>query len=631
MALYAGTEERLLKAAEGFGVTPEAYLAVINAHISPEEVALVEAMWAGFEELAPRVSEARRSLTGEGLRRVEARPVELGGQMTKGGYVPLKYNRSPGLNPAVLAWEAERDAQLSPDGVDQLFGQVMLDEGFAQAVTGYVGPVDVELNGIAGLFNAHINYAAYAKPVSDVRKFVYAPLIAAAIERTFGKEYLNIIPDWLNGIVRPFSVSEKSLGVIERGMEGLGRAMSTASLAFSYGTLVSQAAGVVNGVAVLSQGNLLRGSAAMLGGYRDALQSLLDGTLEQDFADSEFLRQRYGQLEQNMTEALMEADDLVVRGKVKEGIRHLERVGFQTIGWVEFATVSYPLWKGAKKQALTEGMSAKEAVRFANRMVTKSQGGGRKVDQAAVQRARGMYKLMYAFQSYFNQQYQLMIDVYRNVKGATAAGGGGGNQLPPPPEALEAEMGPDGVWVVPRKVRYRIAQAAILAVLVFVLGGVIANWLTHRKQSVLDPLLNLLRPIFGLNTVARAVSNHVEFKDGKFGVKNAYDASFGDDLFNRAGEILLTNALNASKIGQRTKAGAPRKMDRPVQNAVALLPILAAPFGVRIPGAAAVGRAGEYLYERGTGDQRPRSGKEWTDTYVGLTGGPQTEQKRKRR
>lgn len=621
MAMLAGTESSLIKAAEGFGVEVMEYLDVINAHITPEEVAMVQAVWDGFEELSVPVSDALRALTGQGLRRETKVPVELGGVSTRGGYVPLVYDRRAELNPEVARWEAERDVQISPDGLDQLFGEVLPNKGFSEERSNYVGVVDVGLEGLSGLFNSHIKYAAFARPVSDVRKFVNNPLIAAAIERKWGREYVNIIPDWLNGVVAPFNVGEKTIEPIQRGFEVLGRNMTAGALGFSYGTLIAQAGGFVNGVAVLSNGNIVRGVVSMLGGYRDVLSAAASTTLNADglrnpafsdmFTASEFMRHRYGAMEQNLTEALMEADDLVVRGKVREANRYLTRLAFQAIGWVEFATVSAPTWYAARKQALGEGLSEAEAVKYANRMVVKSQGSGRRVDLAAVQRARGVVKLMYAFQSYFNQQYQLAVDVGRNF-------GGGGQGPPREPPALDAEPDGEGVWSVPPIQRYKHAQGAILLAMVFIAGGVLGAYLAPGKDEPQDVVLNLFRPLFGLNTLTRAIDRAIDVKDGKVSAKT-FNAKFGDDLFTRAGEIVTMNILNAVAWSNGKKAR------RPFQTAMGL------PQMAGIVGSAQVGRAGEYLMQVEAGEQRPRSGQEWVDIYTGLAGGPQPEQAVKRR
>lgn len=609
LALYAGTQESLDKAAGGFGLEPQAYLDFINAYITPEEVALVTMVWEKFEELAPRVSEELRALTGQGLRRVEPQAVELGGVRTAGGYWPIKYDRQ--LNRDVAMWEREREATLSPDGVDQLFGDLLPNKGFSEERTNYVGPVDVALGNIAHAFDSHIKYAAYARAVSDVRKFTYDPRILGTIERVMGVEYTEVIPGWLDGVVKPYQAPESLLRPIEGWFNSLGRRMTVGTLALSYGTLISQTAGVMNAVAALSDKSPVEGLVRLAGGYGLALQQV--GRFHEMFARSEMMRQRYGALEQNMTEALMETDALdPAHIGLRKNLKHLERLGFHMIGWVEFATVSGPQWLAAEQKALEQGMTPERAVLYANRLVVKAQGAGRKVDLSAVQRAQGMWKLMYAFQSYFNQQYQWGVDVFRNFSG-------GGMEPPLPPQGAEGDIGDAPTPAA----RYSRSKGLLILFTVFILAGVLDNWLRGRKQKPTDPLFNFLRPMFGVNTLANFADRHIDFKDGKVVVKNTYDTDFGDDLFSRAGEIIGQNVLLLTKLGKTNKDGSPKSLGRPVQT-VASLGQMAG-----IPGSAQVGRTGEYLYELSTGKQVPRSDHEWSDLYHGLTGGPRPEQTHK--
>lgn len=616
LALYMGTVESAEKAAAGYGTEPETLLAFINTHITPEEVALVEEVWGRFESLAPRVSETLRSLTGEGLRRVEASPVALGGRTLRGGYWPISYNRDPELNPQVAAWEREREASLSPDGVDRLFAGVLPNKGFAQERTGFIGPVDVELNSISTAFNAHIKYAAYARAVSDVRKFAYEPRIRAAIQRTFGEEYVEVVPGWLEGIVKPYQATEALLKPFDAFFNKLARNMSVGTLAFSYGTMVAQAAGVANAIAVLSDGHPLAGVGRMLGGYGNFLQAIGDigpdaeGRLQMRglhaiFERSEFMRERFGTLEQNMTEALLDASELDP-GHVglRRGLKHLERIGFQAIGWAEFITVSGPQWLAAEQKALSEGLDAAAAVRAADRSVVKAQGSGRRVDLSAVQRFQGIGRMFYAFQSYFNQQYQLSVDIGRNLRGAGMGDGGG---PPESPTDAEGEPLPGPEWDAAPN-HYNRAKAVLLLISILILGGAIDSFLRGRKWKPTDALWDFFRPMIFVNTFAAFGKRHVDWKEGKLKLANMYDTGFGDDLWLRFGEIITKAVVLGAKMAEGKE---PR---RPVQT----LADLGRPLGV--PGAAQIGRTGEFLYQWAQGKQSP---DEWTDIYLGLTGGPQ--------
>jgi len=617
-ALYAGTVEGREKAARGFGVEPDALVAWVNAHITPEEVGLVEKVWERFEALAPTVSEELRALTGQGLRRVEASPVVLGGRKLRGGYWPITYNRDPQMNPQVVKWEQEREAKLSPDGVDQLFGDLLPNKGFSEERTDYIGAVDLELALISSAFNSHIKYAAYARAVSAVRKFVYHPLIAARIETVMGPEYMDVIPSWLDGVVKPYQASERLLAPLDRFFGWLGRRVTIGTLVANWGTLIAQAAGVTNAMAVLSDGQPLEGFARLMGGYGKLMSAASDTHVVEGevvaegihamFARSEFMRHRYGELEQNMTEALMDASALdpghvgVVRA-----LKHFERLGFQAIGWMEFVTVSAPQWYAAEQKALEQGMTPERAVEYADRLVIKAQGAARRVDLSAVQRIQGLGKLLYAFQSYFNQAYQLGVDVYRNL-----AFGGGGGQPPEPPQPLP--VGEDGEPIggdtpEERRNRYNFAKAFSLALMVWVLSNVLDNLLRGKHNKITDPLMSFLRPMFLVNSFASAADKAMQVKNGKLTVKTT-DLSFGDDLLTQTGTAWVQFA---AMLGQAVKG---KKMHRPIQTtAAALRPV--------VPGASQIGKTGEYLHELTTGEQKP---KNWIDLYWGLTSGPRQDQ-----
>lgn len=623
LALYAGTAESLEKAALGFGVDTETYLAFINTHITPEEVAMVEEVWGRFEALAPKVSEELRGLTGEGLRRVEASPVELGGKRTKGGYWPIRYNRDPRFNPRVAAWEAEMEAKLSPDGVDQLFAAIMPNKGFSIERTGYIGPVDVDMQHISSAFDAHIRYASYARAVNDVRKFIYHPAIGAAIRGRFGESYLEIVPEWLNAMVKPWENNSKLLNRYDRFFNGLARNITVGTLALSFGTLLAQVNGVANALGVLSEGNPVQGVGRLLNGYARFLGVLgdvgpdADGALRMRglhavFERSEFMRERFGALEQNMTEALMELENFTPGHLgAGQGLKRLERVGFQAIGWMEFATVSGPQWLAAEQVGLGQGLSPHDAVLFANRSVVKAQGSGRKVDLAAVQRFQGFGKLIYAFQSYFNQQYQLTVDVYRNF--ALAGDGGDGGASPPGVDGgVEGEGAPE---IEPPANRYSRARGVLLFLTVLILGGMIGKWLRGDEWNPEDAAFDALRPMFGVNTGVRGFERIAKSLRGE--KVNMSDLGFGDDLFVKAWDIVEKDARLAMAWNAKRKDGTPRSKGRVVQTLTNNLML----FGV--PGAAQMGRSGEYLYQLHTGKQ---TADEWTDVYFGLTKGPQPEQ-----
>lgn len=633
LALYTGTAEGLTKAAGGYGVEPEELLDFINQDITPEEAELVSTIWGMFAELAPKVSSTLRFMTGEGLRYREPTPVTLAGKEYAGGYWPIHYETAEGLNKTVRDFEREKENEIGPDAVEQHFGDVMPNKGFSEQVTNYIGPVKLDLNSITRAFDSHIRYVSYAIPIHQARKFFYDERIQTIIKRSFGEEYLKIIPDWLNGIVLDHAPPEGTRRIVEATARWVRRSMGTAILLGSWTTLVSQAAGAANGIAALSDGNPTKGAAYMAKGYHRFYRRLLDVDFEkwgepgffrglhEMFELTEMMRQRYSNIDANLVEALSEIRELDPSELgLKKNTRKVANGLRAFIGLVEMMTASGPIWEGAMIKAQNEGMTDANALRYANRMVIKSQGSGRRVDLAAVQRGSEVEKLFYLFQSYFNQQYQWMIDLWRH-----GIGGGGPPNLPPPPEAMDAEMGPDGVFNVNVKNNYKRSQMIIILIAVFVMGGVVlANLFTGRKTKPTDFLFIFARPMLGLNDFAQAIDRHLEIdEDGNLDVVRTGDSSFSTSAFNRLGDaaekILL---LGLGQYENLTK-GERNKLRKPFQT------LAGAGLFVPIPATQGFGRAAEYLWELETGEQTPRDefmGQRYIDIFSGLTRGPQKEQ-----
>ncbi len=622
LALYTGTVEGLKKAAAGYGMTPRELLSLINAHIKPEEVAFVQAVWGQFEALAPTVSSVLRSQTGQGLRRVKAAPVTLGGVETAGGYWRIKFSREH--NPDVAKWEDERGAKLGPEGVDDIFGGLLPNRGFSKERTDYVGPVDVNLTSLGTMFNDHIKYAAFARAVSDARKFMADSRIQGAVEQYMGLAYKGVIPDWIDAIVRPYTPHGRIQEAIDLGIEKLGRNISAGALVMNIGTMLAQAGGIPNAIAQLGGANPIEGTGRLLGGYGALIKAfsqmeMIDGELvltgmRDMFNNSEMMRSRYSQLDQNMADVLVEVQAINHKTVgLKAANASLVKLGFHLIGWMEFIFVSGAEWQAAKAKALEAGKTEEQANYLADRAVVKSQGGSRQVDLASVQRQRGVGKLFYNFMSYWNQSYQLGIDVTRNLRGA---GGGDPPRLPPPEDGTaEPESAEERT-----KSQYNWARGIMLAFSIYALGSIVSNFFSHKKNKWSDPAMVLFRPIAYAGNVAQAVERHVTFEKGKLGVKNLYDTSIDGNLIDRAGET----ALQAVIAGVQVATGKWKDVQQPARLVGGILQLFGA--GIASP----VSKAGQYLDDVRTGKQRPDpldTWQGWADLYFGLTGGPQEDQK----
>lgn len=591
VAVYVGQESSLAKLAEGYNTTAVDVLAWLDKHITQEEVDFVQKIWDQFDLLSVEVSAELRAMTGTGLQREAFRPWETKFGTMRGGYWPVKYDKA--LDDQAKLRELGREIKVGLDPVNQFFADVIPNKGFAVTRTGYKGPVLIRLADVAGAFDAHIKYASYAQTIASIRRFIKDRRVRAAITNRMGKEYYDQFNPWLDAVVLDYTVSDKGATALQAMAHQLRINMTMAVLGFSYTTGISQVAGFEAAAGILGEGPLavVDGHLRMAHGAAKFGRNVLAGKLQTEIFDkSEFMAQRFGQVEPNMVDAINASQGLsYTGGTASEAYKAIQHAGLAYIGWMEFLTATGPAWTAAMDKARGSlGMTEGDAIRYADRIVRKSQGSGRRVDLAAVQRGEGFQKWFYQFNTWYNAQYNRMVETGR--------------------EFAKGNYG----------------KGFALFTTIFVISPLLASVLTNHGPKDNDPdtvakwaaqtiFFNLFRPIMLLGNATSTLDRNLEVVKGKWQAKSRiqdwdWSADPTTRMFSAIGEGV--DAL--------MKASDHKKVRRPVQTAASAIGL---PLG--IPGALQLGKTGEYLHELTTRQQRP---KNLQDYYEGLTMGPQKDQ-----
>lgn len=588
IALYAGTESGLAKLSGGYGTIPPEILTFLDAHITAEEAAFVQTVWDKFEELSTPVSEVLRAMTGTGLEREPPRAWVTSHGTKRGGYWPVKYDKA--LDRQAALRDAERAVEIGPNSISQLWADIAPSRGFSISRTGYEGPVLIRLSEVTRAFDNHIKYAAYARPVASVRRFINDPRVRELITTRMGEEYYSQYAPWLDSVVLDYVASDKGSTALQALANASRRNMTVAALGFSYTTGIAQAAGLLNSIGVVGD-NIGDGTARMAWGIARFARLAASNQLEAAiFSKSEFMRQRHGQVEPNMAEAMEATQNFgAAGGDISHRMLQLRHASLAFIGWAEFATASGPTWVAAEAKALGQlRLSPTEAVAYADRAVRKSQGSGRKVDLAAVQRGDGFQKWFYMFNTFFNAAYQRIPEIAREL-----GRGGYGKAF-----GLFATF---------------FVAAPLVQALVSRNGPKDLEPETLVKWAVQSMTFNLARPVFGFGNLASSADRNIEVRHGKWGMK-IHDLDFSADPFTRSADALW----GLGQVGANAAAG---KETKGVVRKVALG--VGIPLGV--PGAAQLGRSGQYLADLLDSTER------FEDNPLGILAGPKPQERRRGR
>lgn len=411
-ALHVGNLSNFEKLAKGYGlVSKEAdamavsaarqgFIGWLNERLDASEWAYVQAIWDAHERLRPVYFAAARKVEGFEPDPVEPDVVNTPAGPLKGGYVPIAYHRS---------YDASAQRREQREAAD-MFGGVLSagprpDNGATNARTTYVGAVRLGLDDARYLAETHITYAAYAEYVTNALKFIRHPLIAQTIKTKLGQAAYDTMEPWIAGQVRDEAITDPGANPILRLARGARSNMTAAVLMGSVTVLLAQPGG-------LAQSTIEIGPKAMTSGALNGTRLLWTDNLRGFITSrSEFMRLRVeqGDLDRDFRLAMQQA-------KGAEGLREKALVlTGKAIALVDFYLVSAPTWLGAYDKALVAGADEAGALYAADMAVRRTQGGGRAIDQAGIQRANEVTKMLtFAYgwaNAYYNMQRGAVVDL----------------------------------------------------------------------------------------------------------------------------------------------------------------------------------------------------------------------------
>lgn len=411
-ALHVGNLSNFEKMAKGYGLISneadamavsaarQGFIGWLNERLDASEWAYVQAIWDAHERLRPVYFAAARKVEGFEPDPVEPDVVNTPAGPLRGGYAPIAYHRS---------YDANAQRREQREAAD-MFGGVLSagprpDNGATNARTTYVGAVRLGLDDARYLAETHITYAAYAEYVTNALKFLRHPLIAQTIKTKLGQAAYDTMEPWIAGQVRDEAITDPGANSILRLARGARSNMTAAVLMGSVTVLLAQPGG-------LAQSTIEIGPKAMTSGALNATRLLWTDNLRGFITSrSEFMRLRVeqGDLDRDFRLAMQQA-------KGAEGLREKALVlTGKAIALVDFYLVSAPTWLGAYDKALVAGADEAGALYAADMAVRRTQGGGRAIDQAGIQRANEVTKMLtFAYgwaNAYYNMQRGAVVDL----------------------------------------------------------------------------------------------------------------------------------------------------------------------------------------------------------------------------
>lgn len=366
--------------------------------LTTEEWDFIQSVWDLLDGMFPMLAEHHKNMSGLDVEKVVAAPFTAHGKEYKGGYYPLAYASD----------------SVSESKKQESVANALLEAGAARPFTskGYTksrmesvnkkGGLKFDFTVIANHLATTIHDVAYRRTLRDLWATFNDPRMIEAFTDNMGKEYHTVILELLRGLGNKAYREAKDIDGWERLFRFTRQQTTMIGLCYRISTILTQPVGFLNGVAKMQEEHI-KMHGTKTGTYWAAVgaKKVLDKTeRERAFAMSAELRARQGSIDFSTGMRLKE-----LRGE--NGIlAEAEAVGYKAMGMLDYWTAT-ALWIGAYHQALDMKMSGDDAVYFADKVMTTSQGAGNYKDAAPIQRKGEAYKALTTFYSFFSGLYQM--------------------------------------------------------------------------------------------------------------------------------------------------------------------------------------------------------------------------------
>lgn len=187
-----GNESNLRKLAEGYGLTPEVVKQWVEANTTKEDWDRAQKIGEHFNDLFDMADNMSHIVSGVGIEKIPLTPLESKFGTYKGWYNPVSYDsRFPGTSPKLLGPDA-----LERDG----YYRATTPQGYAKARTGYIAPVELNLDIIPQRMRQMIHDITMRPAIIQLSKFFYDSRFQNAVIGYYGDHQAKMMIPFLRDI-----------------------------------------------------------------------------------------------------------------------------------------------------------------------------------------------------------------------------------------------------------------------------------------------------------------------------------------------------------------------------------------------------------------------------------------------
>jgi len=392
---------------------------VLGKYLTESDFRLANKLWKAFN-LYDDYNAMVTKMTGFALPKVEAAPFEIklaNGTTVylNGGYYPLKQDSRASIQAELNAEKAVNEGYV---------GVMPYPNSSASKSRTQLAhyAVDLDFTNIYGHVKEVAHDIAFRPVMHDINKLMRQDGVKDILRRKLGDEGYKSIVQWQKDIASGKDAATSS-GFLDAAANVIRQRAVVANLLYRPTTVLQNPANVaLYGDSVEGFSDKDAMGAYLRHGIADYIPNALTNTtraqelrefvysksvmMRDKMENPDFsLRELHGLGVQDNVLSRSQNDTLMNVG-TNIAITHEKVLNFASdlLAWTDQIT-DVPMWLGAYGKALAEGKSENDAIRFADTVIERSTGTGRKIDTTLLQRGSPTARLFTMFMTFMNTQY----------------------------------------------------------------------------------------------------------------------------------------------------------------------------------------------------------------------------------
>jgi hypothetical protein len=393
----AGNVSNMKKLAEGYNLEPAQIMDWLGQHTTKEDWDRAQAIGKIFNDLFDQADVMSHQISGVNIQKLPLTPIQTPFGEYPGWYNPIKYDPlRPGESKKLLGRGIEEEG----------FYRATTPQGYTKGRTGYIAPVELNLDIVPARMKQMIHDIAMRPAVLQLSKVFYDPGFKRDMIKHFGQHQAEEMIPFLRDIANASNFKSLSESMGNQALEFFRQNTIATLIGLNPSTVLKHGpTAAINSLTEVGPVNFAREFASLL---KDDGTGKKNWTMAMD--KSEELQRRM----RNYSELIFgHGSEINIRGAQSKFGSYREFMMSAGAGPVSISDLlsAVPTWLAKYKKGIADKLDEGEAVFEADRAVRRAHGSSVLSNKPAIARTNALgawFSSLYGFFSHMQQkQYEL--------------------------------------------------------------------------------------------------------------------------------------------------------------------------------------------------------------------------------